>query len=1163
MSLVLVTGGSGCGKTEYIYRKLIEQSVAEPDGHFFLIVPEQATMQAQKEIVRLHPRQGTMNLDIVSFERLAYRIFSELSLPQPEILDDTGKTMVLRRLAGERKEELILFAPHLNRAGFIDEIKSMLSEFYQYGVTPDLLKEKLHADGVSRLLERKLEDMGILYRAFQDFIKERYITMEELLDRLCAVAARSRLLNGSVVVLDGYTGFTPVQYRLVSLLLRICRRVYVTVTVPSGAELYGPGNESDLFDMSRKLAGRLAALSKELGVLKEPDIELSARPFPRFQESPALGALEQTLFRYPCRPYPGKTEEIRLVQAKHPRDEVNFVINQIELLVKRDGLRYREIALVCGDLPGYSRELLHQFEENGIPLFVDEKRDVSGNPLIRLIKSALELLWKGFDYESMFRYLRTGLVTEEREQTDRLEQYVRAMGIRGFKRWSGSWDQVCEAYRSFHLMELDTFRQTIMGPLTAFKEKAGERGASVSVITEGLTELLRALGVEEKLARKSDTFRQAGMHQEAREYEEIYNLVMELFGRLCELLGEEAVSKREYTEIVSAGFGELSVGMIPAGADRVVAGDLKRTRLDKVKALFFLGVNEGVVPADTGKGGILTEQEREVLKRNDLELAPTAREEGFMQRFYLYRMLTKPEKRLTLSFSALSAEGKTMRPSSIIGHIRKRFPGLSVFSSGELKEAEAGICPARQAVIEWLQKPEDLQRNPFAASLYRWLSREGGQSERMEQLAAACSYACKHQGIGREAARELYGNLLNGSVTRMEGYAACAYAHFLTYGLELKRQREYELDFADMGNLFHSSIDLFFTKVREQGKDFAALTTRERQSLVKSCVADVSAGYRNTIMKSSARNAYLERKVERIVDRTVRALIYQLGQGDFEPEAFEVDVSTRIALRDGAALNLRGRIDRLDVLEDEDHVYVKIMDYKSGSTSFDLALLYHGLQLQLVVYMDAAMRMEEKKRPGKEAVPAGMFYYHIDDPVLERKDDMQPEEIEAGILKKLRMNGLVNSNLEVIRHLDREIETESDVIPVAVKNGIIQEAKSSVAGTARFVGLSGFVRGKLKDMGEEILDGNTSVNPYKQGQRTACDYCPYHSVCGFDLKTGGYSFRKLASMKPEEVWEKIEETKEDENAASMSAGAGSMTGAEGKGERTGTMQEEEGGGKNG
>lgn len=1155
MSLVLVTGGSGCGKTEYIYRKLIEQSVAEPDGHFFLIVPEQATMQAQKEIVRLHPRHGTMNLDIVSFERLAYRIFSELSVAQPEVLDDTGKTMVLRRLAGERKDELVLFAPHLNRAGFIDEIKSMLSEFYQYGVTPDILKEKLHADGVSRLLGRKLEDMGILYRAFQDFIKERYITMEELLDGLCAVAARSRLLNGSVIVLDGYTGFTPVQYRLVSLLLRICRRVYVTVTAPSGAELYGPGNESDLFDMSRKLAGKLTSLSKELGVAKEPDIGLSSRPFPRFQESPALGALEQTLFRYPCRPYRGQTEAIRLVQAKTPRDEVDFVVNQIGLLVKKEGLRYREIALVCGDLAGYSRELLHQFEENGIPLFVDEKRDVSGNPLIRLIRSALDLLWKGFDYESMFRYLRTGLVTGDREQIDRMEQYVRAMGIRGFKRWSGRWDQVCEAYRSFNLPKLDAFRQEIMGPLTAFKEKAGERGASIRVVTEGITELLGALGAEETLAAKSEAFRLAGMYQEAREYQEIYGLVMELFERLCGLLGEESVSKREYTEIVSAGFGELSVGMIPAGADRVVAGDLKRTRLDKVKALFFLGVNEGVVPADTGKGGILTEQEREILKRNDLELAPTAREEGFMQRFYLYRMLTKPEKCLTLSFSSLSADGKAMRPSSVIGHIRKRFPGLSILSSGMLKKAEAGLCQARQAVIEWLQEPEVLPQNPFAAGLYGWLGMEGGQRERMEQLALACSYACKNQGIGREAAKELYGNLLNGSVTRMEGYAACAYAHFLTYGLELKRQREYELDFADMGNLFHSSIDLFFTRVREQGKDFAALTGRERQNMVKSCVAEVSSGYRNTIMKSSARNAYLERKVERIVDRTIRALIYQLGRGDFEPEAFEVDVSTRIALKNGAALNLRGRIDRLDVLENEDRVYVKIMDYKSGSTSFDLSLLYHGLQLQLVVYMDAAMRMEEKKHPGKEAVPAGMFYYHIDDPILERKEEMQPEEIEAGILKKLRMNGLANSSLEVIRHLDREIEAESDVIPVAIKNGLIQEAKSSVAGAAQFAGLSGFVREKLKDMGEEILDGNTAVSPYKQGQRTACDYCPYHSICGFDLKTGGYRFRKLASMKPEEVWERIEEMQEEGAEPETDAGHDGSSRKEAPGKRAG---EEEG-----
>ncbi|MBQ7795760.1 MAG: helicase-exonuclease AddAB subunit AddB [Lachnospiraceae bacterium] len=1122
MALTLVTGGAGSGKTEYIYKKIIDWSMKEPERQFFVIVPEQATMQAQKDIVRLHPRHGTMNIDIVSFQRLAYRIFSELSFEQPEVLDDTGKTMVLRKLAGEKRKELAVFSSHLNQAGFIDEVKSMLSEFYQYGVTPELLKEQMEKDGVSKILMRKLEDMNVIYQAFREFTKERYITMEELLDVLCSVVGKSELLKDSVLVLDGYTGFTPVQYRLIGLLFHICKDIYVTVTATEGA-LYGPDNEADLFDMSRKMAGKLKALAVENGTEVCEDLLLCERPLPRFLRSPSLDYLERTMFRYPYHPYEGDSEGIRLVQAENPADEVDFVVNRIHQLVKRENYRYREIAVICGDLPGYAREITHQFEENGIPFFLDEKRDVSGNPFIRLMKAALEIIQRGFDYESMFQYLRTGLVSEETERIDRLETYVRAMGIRGLAKWEEPWERTFEGGGRLNLKELNEFKEEILAPLAAFKEKAGERGVSVAVMTEALTELLMALGVEKKLADQAEWFWTSGMEKEAREYEEIYGLVMELFERLCDLLGDEVVSKREYLEILNAGFLELKVGMIPAGADRVVAGDLKRTRLSGIRALFFVGVNEGVVPADTGNGGILTEQERETLKKNSLELAPTAREEGFMQRFYLYLALTKPSELLTLSWTALSSEGKTMRPSGmVIGQMRKRFPDLSVQTAAEEKEGTVSLQAAGKAVIAWLQDPENMERNPKFGALYRYLAREGNMAGEMERLAEACAYSYEESGIGREAAKELYGAILNGSVTRMEGYAACAYAHFLSHGLELKKRREYELDLSDMGNLFHRSIDLFFSEVRTRGMDFREIGEKERRALVKTIVDRVSKEYRNTIMKSSARNSYLEKKVERITDRTIRALIYQIQKGDFEPEEFEVDVTTRIPLRGGESLNLRGRIDRMDVFEDEDHVYVKIMDYKSGSTSFDLALLYHGLQLQLVVYMDAALKLESRRKPGKEAVPAGIFYYHIDDPVLERPDDESAEAVEAGILKKLRMNGLVNSSLDVISHMDREIVKESDVIPVALKDGLIQESKSSVAGGDRFKHLSGFVNRSLKTMGEEILDGNTAVNPYKQGNRTACDYCPYHSICGFDLKTSGFGFRKFKSMKADAIWEEIE-----------------------------------------
>ena len=1130
MALTLVTGGAGSGKTEYSYNKIIDWSIREPERQFFVIVPEQATMQAQKDIVRLHPRHGTMNIDIVSFQRLAYRIFSELSMEQPEVLDDTGKTMVLRKLAGEKKKELALFSSHLNQAGFIDEVKSMLSEFYQYGVTPDLLSEQMEKDGVSKILHRKLEDMNVIYQAFREFTSERYITMEELLDVLCRVADQSELLRDSVLVLDGYTGFTPVQYRLISILLKICKDIYVTVTATEGA-LEGPANEADLFDMSRKMAAKLKALAEECGVEVSEDILLCERPLPRFLHCQALDYLEHTVFRYPYEAYKGEPRGIRFVQAENPADEVDFVVNRIHQLIKRDGYRYREIAVICGDLPGYSKEMIRQFEENQIPFFLDEKRDASGNPFIRLMKAALEIIQRGFDYESMFQYLRTGLVTDETERIDRLETYVRSMGIRGHEAWSAVWERTFEGGGRLNLKELNECKEALLAPLLAFKEKAGVRGASVAVMTEALTELLTALHVEQKLSAQAAWFREHEMEKEAREYEEIYGLVMELFDRLYDLLGDEVVSKKEYLEILNAGFMELKVGMIPAGADRVVIGDLKRTRLSGIRALFFVGMNDGVVPAEAGKGGIFTDQERETLKKNSLELAPTAREEGFMQRFYLYLAMTKPSERLTLSWTALSSEGKTMRPSSVIAQLRKRFPDLPVRNAAEEKEGTISVQAAGKAVIAWLQDPEHMEQDPRFGELYCYLSREGVKEKEMERLAEAAAYSYEESGIGREAAKELYGKILNGTVTRMEGYAACAYAHFLSHGLELKKRREYELDLSDMGNLFHRSIDLFFGEVRDRGMDFREIGEKERRALVRTVVERVAKEYRNTIMKSSARNSYLEKKVEKITDRTIRALIYQIQKGDFEPEEFEVDVTTRIPLRGGESLNLRGRIDRMDTFEDEDHVYVKIMDYKSGSTSFDMALLYHGLQLQLVVYMDAALNLERKRRPGKEPVPAGIFYYHIDDPVVERLKEESPEAIEAEVLKKLRMSGLVNSSLDVIKHLDHEIEKESDVIPVAIKDGLVQESKSSVAGGNRFNHLIGFVNRNLKAMGEEILDGNTAINPYKQGSRTACDYCPYHSICGFDLKTSGFGYRKFKPMKPDQIWNAIEQKMNEEGGA--------------------------------
>ena len=535
-----------------------------------------------------------------------------------------------------------------------------------------------------------------------------------------------------------------------------------------------------------------------------------------------------------------------------------------------------------------------------------------------------------------------------------------------------------------------------------------------------------------------------------------------------------------------------------------------------------------------------------------MELAPTAREDGCIQKFYLYLMMAKPSRRLVLTYAGMSSEGKSQRPSSLIGEVQKLFPGIPVLDEGLVDWPVRTVRDGRERLIDGLRKlreekegetakaPEgrDAEENAFM-ELYRYFYCSDGHREKVKQLVDAAFYSYEERGIGRAAARALYGQSLQGSVTRLEQFASCAYAHFLKYGLELMERQEYELAAVDMGNLFHQSIDRCFAVMKERKQDWRGLTEEGRKQLVKECVARVTKEYGNTIMASSARNAYLAGRVERITDRTIWALAEQVKKGDFEPTGFEVSFSAidnlkamRIRLSEDEELMLRGRIDRMDLCEDGEHVYVKIIDYKSGTTAFDLAALYYGLQLQLVVYMDAAVEMEERNHPDKEVVPAGIFYYHINDPLADRQEGMTVEEIEKQILRQLRMDGLVNSELDIICHLDRDIQKESDVIPVAIKDGYVQESRSSVASTRRFEDLRRFVNHKLREAGQDILKGNIDLKPYKQTARTACDYCPYHAVCGFDTKTAGYGYRRLAGLKPEDIWAQISPVEEEENDGS-------------------------------
>ncbi len=1141
MSLRFYFGPSGAGKSTQVYKEILKRAQENSKQNFLILVPDQFTMQTQKELVTLSPSGGILNIDVLSFGRLGHRILEEVGHKQIPVLDDTGKSLVLQKVAANLKDQLPTLGRSLHKQGYIHEVKSAISEFMQYGIgTEDVALLIKFAEKRGGLVH-KLKDLETLYKGFVDYIHDNYITTEETLDVLRRSLAKSKILAGSVVVLDGFTGFTPIQNRLIQELLCVCEEVIVTLTLGQGENPYEPDGEQKLFHLTKKTVADLTKLAGEEQVAKGEDIFVtgdgaSGRGY-RFAEAPALQHMEQNLFRYPSVSYRGEQQEIRIFETINPKEEVHQIGLAIRELLQ-EGLAYRDIAVIVGDLEGYAPYVEAEFARMGIPVFVDRTRGIVLNPMIEYIKSALRLYLKDFSYESVFHYLRSGLCGIPLEEIDALENYCIRVGLRGYRTWSRLFTRKTEVMQEDEepLQRLNAIREQFMAQVGMLQPgSAAGQQESAGELVNRLYDFLVYNQVQQKLAAYEEKFAEHGELTRAKEYAQIYRLVMELLEQIYELLREEKISLQEFADILEAGFGEIQVGTIPQNVDRIVVGDMERTRLKPIKVLFFMGVNDGNIPKGVSKGGIISDMDREFLRESELELAPSPRQQIYIQRLYLYLNMTKPSRKLFLSYSKCNSAGKSIRPAYLIDTVQKIFPELIV------------EYPQERAILEQIVSPEEGE-SYLAEQLRDYAEGMLGTKEettfftlydvygepstkgRRELLAVAAFKRYQDSGLAKEVARALYGWRLENSVSRLETYAACAYRHFLQYGLRLQEREEFGFENVDMGNVYHAVLEQFSHKLTESDYTWFDFPGEFGERTVQEALEAYAASYGNTILYSSARNEYAITRMGRILTRTVSTLQHQLQQGSFTPDEYEFSFrfvdnleSVNVALSKEERMHLQGRIDRVDVAEDAEKVYVKIIDYKSGNKKFDLAALYYGLQLQLVVYMNAAMELEAEKHPNKEIVPAALLYYHIDDPTVEIADELGPEEINVQLLEKLRMNGVVNNELSVVERLDRYMKDKSVVIPVEKKKDGSFSAKSSVMSREELQIVSDYVGKKVAEIGREILDGSITVNPYEKDTADSCTYCAYKKVCGFDKGIPGYGKRNLVHMDKAEALKRMQE----------------------------------------
>ena len=1116
MALQFYFGPSGSGKSKRLHQDVLHMAAKDPDCNFLFLVPDQFTMQTQTDLVKESPGGGIMNIDVLSFGRLTHRIFEETGYGRKPVLDDTGKSLVLRKVASSVKEELPVLSGNLNKIGYIHEIKSAISEFKQYGLSVERVGELAEFSKSRGTLYYKLKDLKTLYQAFDTYVAERFITTEDTLALLSRAVHESKIMKNSVVIFDGFTGFTPIQYRLIAELMELSRMVIVSVTLGEGENPYRVMGEQELFYLSKKTVRDLQKWAQKRNVRQAEDVYLGKGGLPRFRESRELAHLEKQLFRYPLKPYEESQKDsipaIQIREAMSPAGEVRGACILIKKLVLEQNYSYRDIAVVTGELETYGDFFEREAATYDIPVFIDRTRGILLNPFLEYIRSALRIVLQNFSYESVFHYLRSGLADFTMEETDLLENYILATGIKGRKKWG-------ELFTRNATEQINELRARLYGQMTPLLQKQ----ETASGYVKALYEFIVAGRIQEKLLTFEEQFRADGEEERAKEYAQIYRLVMELLTQIEGLLKEETMTLQEFADILDSGFAEIEVGTIPGGVDRVIVGDMERTRLNQVKVLLFLGVNDGNIPRNANKGGIISDIDREFLKDSDIELAPTPRQQMFTQRLYLYMNMTKPSERLYLSYARISSDGKTLRPSYLIDTVKALFPcayqGNLMEGKESVTERIMGKKDALPYVAEELRERAQGRAGGMTDeeffSLCRIYWEDPAFRSQMEKLLQAAYEHYEHKPLGAMIARMVYGTVLENSVSRLERYAACAYAHFLQYGLNLKEREVFQLENTDLGNIYHEVLEVFSHRLKEHGYTWLDFPKEEGEQLLWEALENCSMQYGETILYSSARYQYMIERMYRILKRTIWALKEQLKSGKFLPEAFEMSFSrvenldaVNITLSEEEKMKLRGRIDRLDTCEDEDHIYVKVIDYKSGNKKFDLAAVYYGLQLQLIVYMNVAAEMMKKSHPDKEVVPAALLYYHVNDPMIKSEEELSPEQVNDQLLKELRMNGLVNDSEEVIGLLDGSFATKSSIIPVERKSDGSLSARSSVVNRQDYEVISNYVNQKMHQFGTEILQGNIEVNPCEQGNTESCTYCTFREICAFDGKIPGFEKRK-------------------------------------------------------
>ena len=1141
MGIRFIFGRAGSGKSYYCLNQIKKKLNNDKNNKLILLVPDQYTFQTEKKLLENIGEKALLRAEVLSFKRMATRVFDKCGGRAINVIEDSGKNMLIYKLLKDKGEELQYFNRISKQQGFVGIVSKSITEFKKYNISEEILREKeLQID--NKDLREKVNDLLSIYETFNENLHKGYIDSEDILSILAQKLKMCELYSDAEIWVDEFTTFTPQQLEVLKILAKQCKNINITLC--SDGEVGFTEGETDIFDVIKNTENRLLKMMQENNISYKEPVNLNKKNIYRFKDSKELGHIEKYFFNFPFKIYKDKCKDIRLYKANNNYSEIEWVAQDILRLVRDKGYRYKDIAVVCREINSYDKITSVIFNEYNIPYFLDKKREILSNPLVVLIISSLEILITNWSYESVFKYVKSGLITLESEFIDKLENYILANGIKGYK-----WTRDLLASQDEELtkedIEIFEYMEEIRRPIINLYNKI-KGDVTVRKYCTALYEFLLEINAFDTMDKWLEDFSDKGMQDKIKEYTQVPSIVMDMLDQAVEVLGDEKVDLKTFSKILVSGFQEKEIGVIPMALDQVNIGDIARIKGRDVKALYIVGANDGVLPSANKDEGILSDEDRIELKSMGIELASDTRSRVFEEQFMVYTALTIPSNYLMITYPMADFEGKSLRPSIIIPRLKKILPRLKeeseIFNSNLFNDKYHNITaptPTFNELIEALRREYEKEEiEPYWVETFKWFEENEEFKDRTKIIFNGLNYTNLVEKIPREKIKRLYSNengRLMFSVSRIEKYAQCPFSYYVQYGLKAKDRKVYEFTAPDLGSFMHDILDQFTNKIRKDHILWGDLTKERCSEIVNELVNNKLKNETNSILNSNKKYQYFSERFKKTITKSVTVISEQMRKGEFDIFKSEFDFGDfkdsdpiKLELPSRETVYLKGRVDRIDKVDLNGETYIRIVDYKSGSKNFDLNELYYGLQIQLLVYLDAILKNSDQILK-TQCMPGGILYFKIDNPIIKSKKALTEEEIQVEVLKKLKMDGLLLKNVELVKAMDKDMETYSLIIPAAFKKDGDFTSTSSVVTEGQFELLRKYVNDKMIEICEEMLSGEVKIEPCKSSKVTYCDYCDYSAICQFDTSIRDNKYKIILKKKKEDLWNAmINKVKEEE-----------------------------------